>query len=83
MLVLLVLGVVMVNGHNIWVGDWRVLVTIVSWAVLLESVALILAPQLLGLYAAWSQETMTSWFRLGGSLWLLGGAVILYNSIWP
>ena len=29
--VLLICGVLMVMGHNLWVGDFRVIVTIVGW----------------------------------------------------
>lgn len=76
--VLLICGVLMVRGHNIWVGNWRVIVTIVGWAVLLESIALILAPRLLRAYANWSDRAMTTWLRVGGALWTLAGAVVVY-----
>ena len=79
-LVLLVCGVLMVIGHNLWVPDWRVLVTIVAWAVLLESIVLILAPRILAIYAGWSEATMTLWLRFGGTLWALAGAFVLYFS---
>ena len=77
---LLICGVLMVMGHNLWVADWRVLVTIVGWAVLLESIALILAPQILSIYANWSEKTMKTWLRLGGALWAVAGGVVIYFS---
>jgi hypothetical protein len=78
LVVLLICGVFMVMGHNLWVGDWRVIVTIVAWAVLLESIVLILAPRILGTYAKWSDKTMTTWLRVGAVLWVLAGGVVIY-----
>ncbi len=80
LMVLLICGVLMVMGHNIWVDDWRVIVTITGWAVLLESIALILAPRILRTYANWSDRTMVTWLRVGGSLWTLAGGIVLYYS---
>ncbi len=78
--VLLICGVLMVMGHNLWVGDWRVIVTIVGWAVLIESIFLILVPQILGMYANWSDKTMVTWLRVGSVLWVLVGGVVTYFS---
>jgi hypothetical protein len=81
--VLLICGVLMVMGHNLWVGDWRVIVTIVAWAVLIESIVLILAPRILRTYANWSDKTMVTWLRVGSILWVAAGAVVLFFSHRP
>lgn len=78
LMVLLICGVLMVMGHNLWVGDWRVIVTIVAWAVLIKSIALILVPRILRTYANWSDTTMMTWLRVGSILWMLAGGVVLY-----
>ena len=78
LLVLLICGVLMVMGHNLWVSDWRVIVTIAGWGTLLKSIAIILAPQTLGIYANWSEKTLATWLRVGGALWTLAGCVIFY-----
>ena len=44
---LLVIGVLLVDAHNIWVKDWTVLITIIAWAMLIKGVLLIAAPQTL------------------------------------
>ena len=79
-LVLVVLGVIMVRGHNLWVDDWRVLVTLVGWATLLKSIILLVRPRVMESYAKWTEPAMTTWIRLGGTIWLLGGALIIYLS---
>ena len=78
LVVLLICGVLMVMGHNLWVGDWRVIVTIVAWAILIESIVIILAPRILGASANWSDKTRATWLRVGGVLWTLAGGVIIY-----
>ena len=37
-----VLGLVMVMAHNVWAGEWLVLVTIFGWAALIKGVMLVL-----------------------------------------
>jgi hypothetical protein len=80
LMVLLICGVLMVMGHNVWVGDWRIIVTIVGWAVLLKSIVLILAPGILRASARWSDRTRVTWLRVGGFLWALAGGVVIYFS---
>lgn len=46
-LVLLVLGLIVIRGHNLWVFDWRVVVTIAGWGMLLKSAAVLLVPRLM------------------------------------
>ncbi len=79
-LVVLVLGTIVVRGHNLWVADWRVLVTITGWAALLKSIAVLLVPSLLASYAKWTEQSVASWTRFGGALWSVGGALVIYFS---
>ncbi|MBX4195682.1 hypothetical protein KW796_01850 [Candidatus Parcubacteria bacterium] len=41
---ILMLGVLLVVSHNIWVKDWRVVVTILSWSTLAKGVLRIAFP---------------------------------------
>lgn len=38
-------GLAVVLSHNIWVIDWRVVVTIFGWSALLKGIAYLIAPQ--------------------------------------
>jgi hypothetical protein len=40
----LVAGIAIVNAHNLWVGDWRVLVTILGWLLVLRGVSNLMFP---------------------------------------
>lgn len=42
--VALIIGILLVVSHNVWVADWRVLVTIIGWMALLKGATIILFP---------------------------------------
>src|SRR3989344_6442650 len=42
--VFLVFGVLLVVSHSVWVFDWRLVITILSWSVLLKGVGRIFFP---------------------------------------
>ena len=41
----LILGLLMVVSHNVWQWNWRVLITIIAWLVLLKGSCIALDPQ--------------------------------------
>lgn len=41
----LILGILMVVSHNIWQWNWRVIITIIAWIILLKGASLIFIPQ--------------------------------------
>lgn len=41
----LLFGLALVISHNVWTGDWRVIVTVIGWLALLKGVAHLFAPQ--------------------------------------
>ncbi|MBP9854950.1 MAG: hypothetical protein KBD53_08795 [Candidatus Omnitrophica bacterium] len=43
----LVLGMILVQYHNIWTGNWTVLITIVGWMGTLKGIMLMAFPQLI------------------------------------
>lgn len=47
----LITGLLMLQWHNLWVADWRVILTLFAWGGLLKGVALIAAP---GFTASWA-----------------------------
>lgn len=51
--VALILGVLLVELHNVWVKDWPVLITIVGWAALVKGFAIIAYPKSLGWFKDW------------------------------
>ena len=40
----LLAGVAIVNAHNLWVSDWRVIITVVGWLAIIRGVLSLLFP---------------------------------------
>jgi len=47
----------LVGHHNIWVKDWRVLITLIGWIAVIKGVLLIAFPQLISLFKGWYKNT--------------------------
>ena len=43
----LIIGMILVENHNIWVKDWPVLITIIGWASTIKGVMLIAFPDVM------------------------------------
>jgi len=45
-------GIALVLAHNLWVADWRVIITLLGWVSIVDSAAWLLAPRQLALFYA-------------------------------
>ncbi len=43
----LILGALLVQYHNIWTNDWRMLITVIGWLCLVKGIILIIFPKVL------------------------------------
>ena len=41
---ILILGILLVTSHNMWVWDWRLVITILGWTILLKGILRIFFP---------------------------------------
>lgn len=80
-LILLICGLLIIVGHNIWVADWRVIVTIVGWLTVFKGVIVLIFPQVLSVYVTWREQTLTKTVRFGGVIWAGLGGYISYMSL--
>ena len=69
----LILGLLFVQFHNIWVMDWRVLVTISGWMTLIKGAMALLAPNALTAIANTYKDNETL-------LYIQAGLVILFGA---
>lgn len=81
LLLVFICGLLILLGHNLWVADWRVVVTAVGWAAVIKSVAVLLFPKLLTMYANWTTQTLKRFVLIGGALWSVFGAYLTYMSL--
>jgi hypothetical protein len=58
---LLVIGALLVQYHNIWVKDWTVLITILSWGILIKGFLLVAYPQVLFSFKGIYKNIKPSW----------------------
>ena len=63
----LILGLLLVVSHNVWVAGWPVIVTLLSWLVLIKAIAYLLLPfdAMARVVKAFNRP---AWFTLGGAL---------------
>ncbi len=74
-IITLAVGVVMVLVHNIWVLDWRVVITILGWLTLIKGLDLLLLPK--RMRKRWSKMENWQWKVIFMFLFL-GGLVLTY-----
>jgi hypothetical protein len=46
-------GFAIVNLHNVWTRDWRVLVTLIGWFAVIDGILRVAAPQFIAMFDAW------------------------------
>ncbi len=64
----LILGLLLVVSHNVWVAGWPLIITLLSWMVLIKAIVYLVTPfDVLARLVAWANRP--AWFTLGGPLW--------------
>ena len=41
----LIIGILIITSHNVWIADWRVVITIIGWMSFLKGTWLVVLPQ--------------------------------------
>src|SRR5262249_50032992 len=70
-------GVAILLAHNLWVADWRVLITIFGWLAAIGGAARIVLP---GRTRAVGEKMLDkpAWMTVGGAVWLAVGALLSF-----
>ena len=71
----LILGLLLVVSHNLWVAGWPVIITLLSWLVLVKALAYLLLPYDVTARAV-RRFNRPAWFALGGPLWAALGVFL-------
>ena len=79
-LLLLVMGLPVIAIHNLWVSDWRVVVTIFGWLLAIKGFGLLVYPQLAGKYAGLSESFLIRYSRAAGVVFAVIGAWLSYQA---
>ena len=60
------LGLIVILGHNLWVSDWRTIVTLMGWLVTLKCVLYLLFPRWSSFIQKWSDTLVRRYIMVGG-----------------
>ena len=71
--VALIFGVILTHHHNLWVKDWRFMITLVGWLSLIKGIVLIAFPQSLSHFKGWYKDA-----RIWGIIMIILGAILGY-----
>ena len=74
-IVTLAVGIAMVLMHNLWVPDWRIIITILGWLTLIKGLDLLLLPK--RMKKRWSITGNRQWVVIFTFL-LISGLVLTY-----
>jgi hypothetical protein len=72
------LGLAIVLGHNVWVWDIPVVVTLAGWVMILKSVVYLLFPRALSRVMP-SEERMEFAFRIAGAVSIILSILLIYD----
>ncbi|MEA5532600.1 hypothetical protein [Crocosphaera sp. XPORK-15E] len=72
------LGLIVIMGHNLWVPNWQVIITILGWLVTLKCVLYLLFPQWVNFVLTWSDEFLERYIRVSGIVVTLIGCVLAF-----
>ena len=73
----MIAGVAILLAHNVWVADWRVLITVFGWLAAVGGAARIALP---GASKAVGERMLDkpAWMTVGGAVWLAVGALLTF-----
>ena len=72
----LLIGLILVNTHNLWVNDWRLVITIMAWMVLIKGALLLVFPeQMTKSLKKWRKQ---NWYLFGVILSGILGIYLTY-----
>ena len=79
-LLFLPLGLIIVFGHNLWVGNWPVIITVVGWIITIKCTLYLLVPNWASFVQKWSDEFLERYIAIAGIIEAILGGVLLVLS---
>lgn len=73
----LIVGLLLVVSHKVWTADWRIIITIFGWAVLIKAVCVLFFPEKMKKLA--KMMSKDSYILVAAVLWFAIGLYLLMN----
>ncbi|ACK67161.1 hypothetical protein PCC8801_3182 [Rippkaea orientalis PCC 8801] len=74
------LGLIIVIEHNLWIGNWQVIVTLFGWLMTLKCVFNLLFPSWSNFILKWSDEFLQRYIQISGVVVAILGVIIAFFS---
>lgn len=74
--VFIIIGALLVVSHQVWVFDWRIVITLLGWAMLIKGILRILFPE--AVVRMIEKKQTNSWFIAAEIIAFLLGIYLLY-----
>ena len=78
----LIVGILLVVSHNLWVSDWRVIITVVAWLALIKGTIRTVFPQLVVETSRKWVESNTAYY-ISGVIMIVVGVFLCYQGFMP
>lgn len=69
---ILILGLVMVMSHNVWLWNWRLIITIISWLTLIKGVSILIYPNAFDRIAQLFLQNTNVYYIMAGFYFMIG-----------
>jgi len=73
-------GLIVILGHNLWVADWRVIITLVGWLATIKCVLYLLFPRWSAFILNWSDMFLRRYLTVGGAIIAALGMLLTFMS---
>jgi hypothetical protein len=74
----LIIGILLVSSHNIWITDWRLVITLIGWVTLIKGTLRIVFPHLGNkLFVKWIENNASYYTTV--VVMILAGALLYYT----
>lgn len=73
-------GLILVFGHNLWVGNWTVIITILEWLITIKCILYLLIPGWANFVKDWSDEFLQRYIQIAGIVETIFGGGLLFLS---
>ena len=76
-------GLLLIVGHNLWVMDWPLIITLSGWGMTVKSVIYLLAPRLPSkMIERATRPEISAWkFRVAGAVMAVFGVILTWQAL--
>lgn len=78
-LIMLITGLFIVLQHNVWIGDWPVIITVFGWMFMVGGMMFLVFPKTVALFADMGDSELKRYILIGGVVTSVLSVVLVYK----